>query len=560
MTDRDPNPDGFGDNSAIDRRDLLKRAGVTGAVLASAPTILAACGGSSSSGGSGGSSTSASGGTSSADKFAANAGTPPNPSKGGNLRVAMIGNGTSETYNPFIVSTPIDTVHVAAVFDPMTRPAPYGGREAGLITKWTPNKNATAWELTVRDGVTWHDGSPMTPEDVIYTMRTFGLPTSLGASAVQQVDLHGLKQVGKNLVHVPLKVPIADLQGYFIYVNTTYVVKNGTKDFSKPIGTGPYKLESFVPGQRSVLSANRSYWDSPKPYPDQLEVLSIDDPTARLNSLQGGQIDLCLNLPFADAQANLSGSAFKVVVGQPGVSYVIYMRVDAAPFNDLRVRQAMKLIPDRQAMIESAMSGFGQPGKDLLCYGVKYFNNNVPVPAQDIEKAKSLLKAAGHENLTVTLHTAEVLPGFEAAATVFAQQAAAAGVTVNVKREQASQYFNPQILYLKESFAQDAWPGPALNYNYSAQYIQGAILNETHWNSPSWNTLFYKAQAETDPTKAQALWNQVQQVQYEQGGSLVWCYWRSTDAASSKVRGFGEPGAGWLYGTDDDRVWNWGLA
>lgn len=557
MTDQDPYRSWFEPGSEMNRRELLQRSGGGAVALAGGSTLLAACGGSSSSGSkssTGGSSTTAT------DKFAANTGTPPNPSKGGNLRVAMIGNGTSETYNPFIVSTPIDTVHVASVFDPMVRPAPHYSREPGLITNWSSSADATVWELTLRDGVTWHDGKPLTPDDLIYTLRTFAAPTSLGQNAVANVRLHDLKKVGKNIVRVPLSIPIADLQGYFIYVNTTYIVQDGTKSYSKPVGTGPFKLQSFVPGQRSALTANREYWDSPKPYPDQLEVLSIDDPTARLNALQGGQIDLCLNLPFAEAQANLNSSAFKVVVGQPGVSYVIYMRVDAAPFQDVRVREAMKLIPDRQAMIEAALSGFGAPGRDLIAPGVKFFNNSLPARAQDIEKAKSLLKAAGQSDLTVTLHTAEVLPGFEAAATVFAQQAAAAGVKVNVKREQASQYFNPEILYLKETFAQDAWPGPALNFNYSSEYVKGAFLNETHWNSPSWDALFNKAQGETDPAKAQALWNQVQQVQYDQGGSIVWAYWRSTDAASSKVRGFGEPGSGWLYGTDDDRVWNWGLA
>lgn len=542
--------------AGLSRRDVLKRAGVGGLAVAGGSGLLSACGGSSTSSGA----TSSGTGSSGSDTFAANAGTAGIPARGGNLRVAMIGNGTSENYNPLIVSTPIDTLHVAAVFDPMTRPAPHVGREAGLITNWASNKDATAWELTLRDGVTWHDGKPLTQEDLIFTLRSYALPTSLSNAAVANVKLRDLKKVGKNIVQVPLSLPIADLRGYFIYNNSAFIIQDGTKNFSKPVGTGPYKLESFVPGQRSVLSANREYWDSPKPYPDQLEIISIDDPAARLNALQGGQIDLCLNLPFADAKANLGGGGgYKVIVGEPGVSYTIYMRCDSGAFRDVRVRQAMKLIPDRQAMIEAAMSGFGTPGNDLLDPGTQYFAGHLQ-RHQDIEQAKSLLKAAGASDLTVTLHTAEVLPGFEAAATVFAQQAAAAGVTVNVKREQASQYFNPQILYLKESFAQDAWPGPSLNFTYSQLLLSNSVLNETHWKDPSWDQMFYKAQAETDSQKAQEMWNQLQQVQFDQGGYIVWSYWRSTDAASPKVRGFGEAGAGWLYGTDDDRVWNWGLA
>jgi peptide/nickel transport system substrate-binding protein len=541
-----------GDLGSIDRRTFLKGVGVAGAGLAGA-SVLAACGGSSS----GNTATHPSASTA----FSGNTGTPPTPSRGGTLRVGIAGNGTSETYDPFIVSTPIDTLHTACVFDPMIRPAPYYGRENCLILEWNANNDATEWELKIRPGVTWHDGKPFTPQDVIYTMRAMAAPTSLASYAVANVRLNELKQVGQYNLRVPLSIPIADLPGYFIYTNEAFVVQDGTKNFSKPVGTGPFKLDSFVPGQRSVLSANREYWDSPKPYPDQLQVISIDDPTARINAFLGNEIDLCLNFPFAQAKANLTTNQYKVVVGQPGVSYIFYVRNDTAPFNDVRVRQALRLIPNRQELINVAMSGFGAVGNDLESIGTKYSADKfLPQRQQDIEQAKSLLKAAGQENLTVTLHTAEVLPGFTSAALTFAQQAAAAGVTINVKREQPAQYFNPQVFYLKESFAQDAWPGPSIVNNYSQQFLSNSIYNESHYRSPTYDQLFHAAQAETNPTKAQDLWTQVQEIQHNQGGVIVWAYWRSTDAASSKVRGFGEAGSGWLYGTDDDRVWNWGLA
>jgi peptide/nickel transport system substrate-binding protein len=534
---------GFTGEPELSRRSLLKGAGAAGLWLATGSAALGA-----------------GAGAAAAASKAANTGTPPNPKHGGNLRVGIAGNGTSETYNPFIVSTPIDTLHTSCVFDPMIRPAPFYGTEPGLITAWNSNKDATVWELKLRQGVTWHDGKPFTPEDVMYTLRQMAGPNSLASYAVSNVRLNDLKKLDAHTLRVPLSRPIAYLPGYFIYTNEAFVVQNGTKNYSKPVGTGPFKLQSFVPGQRSVLAANRHYWDSPKPYPDQLEVISIDDPTARINALMGGQIDLCLNYPFAEAAANLKSSQIKVVVGEPGVSYVFYMRCDAGPFKDVRVRQAMRLIIDRPAMIEAAMSGFAGVGNDLLCPGVKYFDKSIPQRTQDVAKAKSLLKAAGASNLRVTLNTAEVLPGFTAAATVFAQQAAAAGVQIKVNRQQPAQYFNPQIFYLKESFAQDAWPGPSLVNNYSQQYLKDSVYNETHFRSDSYDNLFFKAEAETNPQKAQQLWNQVQQIQWQQGGHIVWAYWKSTDAASPNVRGFGEPGSGWLYGTDDDRVWNWGLA
>ena len=539
----------LGPPDGVSRRGFLQGVGVGGAAIAGSG-VLAACGG-------GGK---ASTGGAPVASGSGNAATPGNPRKGGTLRVAMIGNGTGETANPNIVSTPIDTLRVAAIFDPMIRPAPGHKREPGLVVDWSRNDDATVWELKLRPDVTWHDGSPLTPEDLIYTLRTFGAKGSFGANAVSYINLRDVKKVGPLTVRVPLQRPVADLGAYFIYVNSTWVIKDGTKDFRKPVGTGPYKVVSFVPGQRMVAEANREYWDSPKPYPDRFELVSIDDPTARLNALTSGEIDIAMGIPYATARANLNSKAYRVVVGSPGASFTFYMAVDSPAFRDPKVRQAMKLIPDRQAMINSALAGFGAPGRDLLALGVKYFNSELPPREQDIEKAKSLLKAAGASDLRVTLHTGEVLPGFNDAAAVFAQQAKAAGVQINVKREQIAQYFNPALLYLKMAFAQDSWPGASLNASYSLQYPKGAPFNETHWNDPSWEALLNKAEAATDEAQAAELWNQVQKVLYDNGGQIVWANQRTTDAASNKVRGYGAEGSGWLYGSDDDRIWNWGLA
>ena len=526
----------------LSRRSLLKGAGAAGLGLAVGSAALGA-------------------GAAAAAPKAGNTGTPPNPKHGGNLRVGIAGNGTSETYNPFIVSTPIDTLHTSCVFDPMIRPAPFYGTEPGLITaigtRTRTGRSGSSSCARASPGTTASRSRPRTS-----CTRCGRWPARARSRATRSrtSSLNDLKKLDAHTLRVPLSRPIGYLPGYFIYTNEAFVVQDGTKNYSKPVGTGPFKLQSFVPGQRSVLAANRHYWDSPKPYPDQLEVISIDDPTARINALMGGEIDLCLNYPFAEAAANLNSSQIKVVVGQPGVSYVFYMRCDAGPFKDVRVRQAMRLIVDRQAMIEAAMSGFAAVGNDLECVGVKYFDKTIPQRTQDIEKAKSLLKAAGASNLRVTLNTAEVLPGFTAAATVFAQQAAAAGVQIKVNRQQPAQYFNPQIFYLKESFAQDAWPGPSLVNNYSQQFLSKSVYNESHFRSNSYDNLFYKAQAETNPAEGPAALEPGPEVQWNQGGDIVWAYWKSTDAASPKVRGFGEPGSGWLYGTDDDRVWNWGLA
>jgi peptide/nickel transport system substrate-binding protein len=485
---------------------------------------------------------------------------PRTPNKGGTLRIGYVGNGTSETYNPALGNTPIDSLHGYLVFDPLMRVGPNHQLEPGLAVDWQPNKDATVWEIRLRSGVHWHDGKPFTADDVIYTFRTMGNPAHLGHSAVAQFNLNEVKKLSDTLVRVPLNSPNADLSALFGYFNAAIVVQNGEKDFSKPIGTGAYKLKSFSPGRQSVLTANRDYWDSPRPYPDGLVLLSIDDDAARLNALLSNQIDICGTLNYTQAKAGLPGN-YKVIVGYAGAQENFNMRVDQAPFKDVRVRQAMKLLVDRPAMIEAALSGFGQVANDIPGPGFPHYDNSLPQRHQNIEQAKSLLKQAGQSDLRVQLQTCDAGLGQLQAAQVFVQQAHQAGLTgIQLKVQSPANYYNPALLFTKMTFAQNIWAIGSLNSFYSQALVSGAALDETHWSSKSYDALFAKAQGETNPQRAQQDWNQLQAIQYNQGGYIFWAEVHNVDAMSNKVAGFGGPGVGWAYPTGDQRVWEWGLS
>jgi peptide/nickel transport system substrate-binding protein len=235
------------------------------------------------------------------------------------------------------------------------------------------------------------------------------------------------------------------------------------------------------------------------------------------------------------------------------------MRVDQAPFNDERVRQAMRLLIDREALIESVYSGYGKVGNDLFGRGLPFYASDLPQRTQDVEQAKSLLKSAGASDLRFTLQTSPVAAGFVEAATAFAQQCKEAGVTVQVKREQPASYFNPTLLYLKMPFAQTIWPVSSLASIYSSALVSGAPTNETHYSDKTFDELFLQAQGATDEGEATELWGQVQKMQYDSGGYINWANAQSVAGIAPTVRGIGGPGSGWLQNLDDFRVWNWGL-
>lgn len=508
------------------RGGLLKGAAALG--IGMSPLLAAACGGSGSS--------PASTGTTSAGA----------PRRGGTLRVGFVSAGTAETVDPYIGITPVDQARIQNLYDPLVIVNPDLTTSPGLALEWAPNADATEYVVKLRQGVEFHNGKTLTAADVIYSIQQMAKPANFGSYPfVAGIDVKALKADSKYSVRIPLTAPDADLAANFTYYNT-WIVQEGETDFKHPVGTGPFEFVSFTPGQQSIFKRNPNYWQSGKPYVDELKFTGISDPTARLNALTSGQIDAMAQLPFQEAKAHQATGDITVLVAPSPQAMMFYMDTTKPPFSDVRVRQAMRLIADRPALIDGAISGFGTVGNDIAGKGLPFYDSSLPQRTQDIEQAKSLLKSAGQENLTVLLQTSEIFPGFVESATLLAQQAKAAGVTINLKQEPANSYYNPSLLYLKMAFAETQWPMLSLKYFYLQSLAVHAPYNETHFKSASWNATLQQAIGEQDKSKAQDLWNQVQQVQYDSGGYLQWVNADWVDACSTKVQGLKPHAAGEL--------------
>jgi peptide/nickel transport system substrate-binding protein len=450
----------------------------------------------------------------------------------------MVGAGSGENFNPFL-SGPnlIGIVRAYQVFDTLVRATPDPAKIApGIALEWSHNPSATVWKLKIRPNVTFHNGKALTLDDVIYSLRAMGAPQSQAAPQVADVALRDVRKSGKDTIIIPLTAPDV-LFPYNLTLSNCAIVAAGAKNFTHPIGTGGFAFQSLVPGQQSVCTRNPHYWDDGKPYVDSLEIASIDDNTARLNALLGGQIDVMGNMPFAQARAQSKSNQI-TVLNSPSVSpYAFYVRTDVSPFTDVRVRQALKYVADRQALINVALDGYGVIANDLFGKGLPFYASDIPQRVQDIDKAKFLLKQAGRENLQVTLYTAEVVAGFTEAATLYAQQAKKAGITVNLKTSPANAYWDPSLLYLKQPFAQTQWIANTLQVFYVQALGPKAPLNETHWKDPKTNKLLHEATTATNPSTAAEKWHAVQEIQFNTGGYLMYTNVNIIDATSTKVKG-----------------------
>src|SRR5262249_29630315 len=213
------------------------------------------------------------------------------------------------------------------------------------------------------------------------------------------------------------------------------------------------------------------------------------------------------------------------------------MRVDPPAFNDVNVRQAMRLLVDRSQLIDSALDSYGVIANDLFSPFDPGFDHSLIRHAQgDIQQAKFLLKMAGQEGLTVTLTTSAVATGTVAMATVLAAQAKAAGVTVKLNNASAGTFFAPN--YPKGPFSQDSY-----NYNPSPSQVaesmlRGSPFNETHTDTPRYTSLYNQANATANLSVRKEIEHEMQKFDFNEGGYIIPAFIDALDAYSDKITGY----------------------
>jgi peptide/nickel transport system substrate-binding protein len=520
MVDNSSDRPGGGDGG-LSRRELL--VGASTVLLAGG---LAACGGS-------GSSSSGSSGST------APAGTPK---PGGNFRLGVTGGGAKDLIDGQTIITKPDQARLLASWETLlTYDEGYKLGTDGLAEEVTQDK-PDQWTIKLKSGIEFNNGKTLSADDVVYSLqRILSSKEGLfGAAGLGSIDPKTIQKMDNLTVRLPLKQAdstIGDQLGQ--YYNGIVPVGYDRTGPLKWVGTGPYVTQSFSPGQQSVHTKNKNYWRKGQPYFDQVTVIDFADSTAQTNALLGGQVDAITDIPFAQIGVAKSNGGLGILVSQGGGWLPLCMAVDMDPFTDNRVRQAMRLIVDRKAMLEQVLSGYGRVANDLYSPFDACFDSSLAQREQDIEQAKSLLKQAGKDGMTVDLHTTNGAAGMVDSATIFASQAKAAGITVNVHND--PNYYGNQ--YLKLAFSVDFWG----TRNYLPQVANGSLptapYNETHWppkSGPGSNfiSLYKQALAEVDEAKRCDIVHEMQSLEYNYGGYIIPFFNNLVDAYSSKVAGF----------------------
>jgi peptide/nickel transport system substrate-binding protein len=499
----------------VSRRSFLHGTAIGAAALAGS-SVLAACGSS---------------GSSPASSTA-----PGGVKRGGTLRAALTGGTSTDTLDAQAGVNVVDFARNVNLYDALVSWDANAGSQLQLAEEITPNATATAWTIRLRSGLTFHNGKPVTADDVIYSFQRVANPKSplAGAVALDPIDLASITKLDSLTLRLPCKSPystlVESLVGYFYELN---IIPVGY-DPHKPVGTGPFKYKSFTPGQQSVFVRNPDYWKQGLPYVDTLVINDFADETSQINAILSGQADVANQLSVPSISTLNNGGA-RTLVSDGGVWTPFTMRVDQAPFNDVRVRQAFRLAINRDEMRSLVFGGHGLLGNDIFAPYDTEYDQSIPQREQDIDQAKFLLKQAGMDGLTVTLVTSPIGPGTVSAAQVLAQQVKAAGITVNIQQVTSSDLFGAN--YLKWTFAQDVW-----SYSdYLAQVSQATLptspYNETHFDNPTYNKLYAAALATTNPASQTAIAHEMQQIDYTEGGYIIPYFPAVIDGFRSQVHG-----------------------
>ncbi len=456
--------------------------------------------------------------------------------RGGVLRVGVTGGSAKGTLDPHYPTTYPDQARVSNLFEPLfLRDSSYCVRPV-LGESLEPSSDARTWTLRLRPGVEFHNGKTLDVDDVIFTLRRILDPATKtnGAAALSIVDLAGLRKRDARTLQIALKQPYAlfkeELAQYYLGI-----VPVGF-DLTRPVGTGPFRFGSLTPGEKSCFRRFDRYWRTDQPYVDELVIIEVPDDRARAQALLDGEVDAIDNAPLARID-RLKAAGANVLISETGAWTPFTMRVDVPPFSDPRVRQAMRLIVDREQMVSQALNGQGRIANDLYAPFDPAYAKDLPQRQQDLPRAASLLKQAGQQGLQVELVTSGGIgAGAVEAARLFAAQAKGAGVDVRVREVDGRVFYGPD--YLSWPFALDYW----FTRSYLPQVFQGSLpgspYNECHWHDARFVALVNRARAELDETRRIQLLHEAQTIEYDSGGYIVWGFKNQVDAYSAKVTGF----------------------
>lgn len=448
---------------------------------------------------------------------------------GGTIRYGFIGNGALGGLEPHLPSAEgaAFILLTSNVIETLVRRADDGGLEMILAEAITPDDDtALKWTIKLKQGVLFHNGKEMTADDVVFSLKRISQPATFGAGALG--PLSSVTAEGRYTVRLTLGAPRSWLPDGLSTIWCGIV----PADFNtaSPVGTGPFKLGDVELTRSITLERFADYHRTPAVV-DRIVIVPFSDTTAQLNALKSGQVHLISGIDGSVIEEIEANPGFAVHSVPSGAFSQIQMRTDVAPFSDVRLRQALRLVIDREMVVNVAYGGHAVVANDLYSPFDPAFDNTLK-RVRDVPAAKALIEEAGLTGTTLEL----VMLDDVAVGLILAENAKEIGLTINVKKLELAAFYGEGYLD-RPFFGGDRYPSLPYFMISSMSDAPHPSLDQVRWRDAEYHDLWMRASALVDPQARADLMKRMQKILFERGAWIIPAYFNELAAYSGKISG-----------------------
>lgn len=477
------------------------------------------------------------------------------PQDGGTLRVSL--SSSPLTIDPPITGSNMDWIATSLIYSNLTRVDDKFLVQPDLAESWEASDSGKVWTFKLRKGVKFQSGHELVADDVAYSINRILDPNvkSRGRGVIGPIEK--IEVVDPLTVRFNLTRPIADFPANLSLPYARIVPKDTKINLAIAAdGTGPFILKEFVVGEKFVVERNPNYFLKGVPRVDRVILSVYTDSTAELNAIKEGKVDIMYQLRPEQVEQVSGDKNIKISEVATGSFVPVVMRSDQPPFNDPRVRKALKLTVDREAMVKNVLFGHGTVGNDQSLPPFNpFYNAAVKSPKRDVAAAKKLLAEAGHPNgLKATLITSDGRPGLLPQAVLLQQMAKDGGFDLQIQNVPYDVFLT--TIWEKKNFYINNWfARPTTDTSilpFFATREKGGSLNDYFYSNAEVDTLLTQAQGELNEAKRKELYNKAQAIISEDGPAIIAFFRNNITAARTNVMNYNvDPGINLTV----DNVW-----
>ncbi len=456
------------------------------------------------------------------------------PRKGGTVIFASNLHGPDDQMDPIVFTSGIDYTRGRATYNGLIQILDNMTLHGELAEEWSSNSDATEFTFKIRKGVNFHDGSPLTADDVLWSMNRHLGKDSPSVIKAFFATVTEWKKVDSHTVKAILSSPDSDLP-IKLGEKQAKIVKKDTKDFKKGNGTGPFLLKSFQPGVNSTHERNPNYWREGANF-DALELTAITDPIARVNALIAGDVQLINNVDAKGIRLIDEADGVHVNSTPSGLYGGICILKNTAPGENDDFVKGMQYIQDRERIVRAILKGHGVVGNDhpiAPAYGADHCQE-LPQRPYDPDKAKFHLKKSGISS--AQLFVAPLTTGVEETTLLMQNNLKKIGFDLKLKKVPTDGYWG--AVWMKEPMNVVTWNmRPTANAMMAIQFAPGGKWNDTFWNNARLGDLLKLSLAETDAAKRHAMHCEMQTLVHNGSGMVIPYHVNVLDGINDKIHG-----------------------